>query len=341
MAISKIAPAGILIGTGIFHVLLALSFNLPIPLQPMKAIATIALSERWNFSKISGTGFSVGLILMILSFSDKINKSLEKIPGTVVKGIILALALKLFYNSFTMIETNLLLSILLIFISFILITKKIFPSSIFLLSFGIFYAIFFNGLNLSTLKYGLPPIIFNLFSFEDVFSGLIKAGFTQIILTLTNAVIATLSLSRLFFPNQEKLTSKKLLFNMGLINLTIPFIGGIPLCHGSGGLSSHYVFGARTGGSILMLGAIELGLGLFFSSSIKTIISFYPFFVIGVMLFFSSLQLVKSSFKQIEKNQVFILMLTTIFSLFFNFVIGLILGVLSHVLLKDVTIDRN
>ena len=67
------------------------------------------------------------------------------------------------------------------------------------------------------------------------------------------------------FPDRKDVTAKNLIKNMGAMNITIPFIGGMPLCHGAGGLSAQYLFGARTDSAILMEGILEICLGMFFS----------------------------------------------------------------------------
>jgi MFS superfamily sulfate permease-like transporter len=56
--------------------------------------------------------------------------------------------------------------------------------------------------------------------------------------------------------------------SQGLMNLLSAPFGGIPLCHGAGGMAGHVRFGAQTGGSLVMLGAIMMGLALFFSGSV-------------------------------------------------------------------------
>lgn len=60
------------------------------------------------------------------------------------------------------------------------------------------------------------------------------------------------------------------------MNLINPFFGGVPTCHGSGGMAGHYTFGGRTGGSIVIYGSIYLALGLFFSHGFQIAIELFP-----------------------------------------------------------------
>ena len=76
------------------------------------------------------------------------------------------------------------------------------------------------------------------------------------------------------------------------MNLVNPFFGGVPTCHGSGGMAGHYAFGARTGGSVILYGALFLGLGLFLSPGLEQIIQIFPRPILGVILCFEGLVLV-------------------------------------------------
>jgi SulP family sulfate permease len=67
-------------------------------------------------------------------------------------------------------------------------------------------------------------------------------------------------------------------------------IGGLPLCHGSGGLTAHYRLGARTGGAPLMLGGIFLALGLLGGQTSMQILNLIPFPVLGVLLAYVGIQ---------------------------------------------------
>jgi MFS superfamily sulfate permease-like transporter len=121
--------------------------------------------------------------------------------------------------------------------------------------------------------------------------------------------------------------------NMGVMNLLTPLIGGMPLCHGAGGLAAQYMFGARTGGAMLMEGLIEVSLGLFFSNSIQDIFTAFPGFITGVMLLMASLELGRVAFR-IEDMNVSIVLFTALLSAVFNIAIGFAAGLIIFYLVK-------
>jgi len=73
--------------------------------------------------------------------------------------------------------------------------------------------------------------------------------------------------------------------NMGLMNIILPFFGGFPLCHGSGGLAGQYYFGARTGGANIIEGIIEILIGIFLAAPIAGLLALFPKAIIGAMMF--------------------------------------------------------
>jgi SulP family sulfate permease len=80
------------------------------------------------------------------------------------------------------------------------------------------------------------------------------------------------------------------MFTMGTIAGMTALIGGMPLCHGCGGLTAHYRLGARTGGAPLMLGGIFLVLGFLGGQASIQIFSLIPFPILGVLLVYVGCQ---------------------------------------------------
>jgi MFS superfamily sulfate permease-like transporter len=109
-------------------------------------------------------------------------------------------------------------------------------------------------------------------------------------LTLGNAIIGTAEENNELFPDRPAKV-KTIAVDHGIMNIFSAAIGGVPLCHGAGGMAGHVRFGARTGGALVILGIIVLLLGLFFSDSVATIFKFFPPSILGVILFFTGLEL--------------------------------------------------
>jgi len=320
-------PAGLLFGIGLTNIFLALIYRIPLPVQPKKVVGSVALSQAWSVPQVLGAGFGLGLIWVVLSLSQRLSDLLMRVPKPVVRGIQLGLAMSLALTGAELMKPQLTLSLIFLGLGFLMLNNRYLPGSIFLVLFGFIYSVYTGSLDLSSVSLGISLPSLHFFSLDDILYGFIYAGFAQLFLTLTNAVIATVSLVHELFPDRMDVTPKNLIMNMGIMNITTPFIGGMPLCHGAGGLAAQYMFGARTGGAILMEGLLEVGLGLFFSDSIQALFTAFPEFITGVMLLMASVELGKIAFK-VEGMNTSVVLFTALISAVFNIAIGFCAGLL-------------
>ena len=113
-----------------------------------------------------------------------------------------------------------------------------------------------------------------------------------------------------YFPDR-KTTVKTISIDHGVMNLISTFMGGIPMCHGAGGMAGHIRFGAKTGGALVILGVIVLLTGLFLSDSVSLIFQVLPRSILGVILFFAGVELalvIKDV--KLKKENLFVLLVT-------------------------------
>jgi MFS superfamily sulfate permease-like transporter len=182
----------------------------------------------------------------------------------------------------------------------------------------------------ATLSLHIPKIHF--FTINDTLRGMLEVGFTQVFLTLSNAVIATrIAVNERF---SRKIKDGQLALNMGLMNLLAAFFGCIPLCHGAGGFMAQYFYGARTGGAMVMEGLIEIISAIFFSATVMWIFSNFPLAIIGAMLIPVSIELGKEILKLKKHIELIIALLVAITSYLTNLTIGFILGTTTYYILK-------
>jgi len=147
-------------------------------------------------------------------------------------------------------------------------------------------------------------------SWKDLLAGFVILGLPQTPLTLGNAIIGTVAENNAYFPDR-KVTAKTISIDHGIMNLISAFIGGIPMCHGAGGMAGHIRFGARTGGALVILGVMVLLIGLFLSDSVTLLLQIFPRPILGVILFFAGVELalVVKDIK-LQKQNLFVLLVT-------------------------------
>ena len=341
ISIVGLNPAGIFLTLGITNVILGLKFNLPLPVQPQKTIGAVAISKGWNPNMVISTGFGTGVVWFVLGFSKKINKIVSKVPIIAVRGIQLGLALILGWTGILFFGENLFLGIISILIILLLIKNKPIPSAI-ILTFGGILIMFITGtISITNLKFGLPSLSFQFPTWENFLLGMLYAGIAQLFLTLTNVMIATVVLIKELFPEKEGIDANTLAFNMGAMNLINPFLVGMPLCHGSGGLMAQYAFGARTGGSMIMEGIMELMLGLFFSETLLLLFKEFPMAILGAMLIYTALLLGKMAFKDFNIKSFPIILISAILCYLFNIAIGFLIGLILYFIFKKLIEETN
>jgi MFS superfamily sulfate permease-like transporter len=175
---------------------------------------------------------------------------------------------------------------------------------------------------------------------EQVWQTMLLAGFAQIPLTVTNATIATSSLIDVYWPGRN-VSVRKLSLNQGLMNIISPFFGGMPMCHGAGGLAGQYYFGARTGGANIMEGLMEIFTGLFLAGSIAGLLMLFPMAIIGAMMFMAGLELTKFTRDIRFGIELIPMAVTIIISVALNMALGYITGLAVAYTIRFLTIHRT
>ncbi len=136
----------------------------------------------------------------------------------------------------------------------------------------------------------LPEFALTRLGWEDVVTGVLVLGLPQAALTLGNAIIATVEENNTLFPHRPT-TVRTVAVDHGIMNLVGTALGGVPMCHGAGGMAGHVRFGARTGGALVILGSLLLFTGLFLADSVATLFKLFPPAMLGVILMFGGLEL--------------------------------------------------
>lgn len=102
--------------------------------------------------------------------------------------------------------------------------------------------------------------------------------------------MATENTAHLLYGAQaRRVTVRALSVSIGLMNLVSGMLISAPTCHGSGGITAHYKFGARTQKSNYVIGMVCLLLALFGESAVG-FLHLIPTAVLGVFLVYVGIQ---------------------------------------------------
>ncbi|HUR91152.1 MAG TPA: putative sulfate/molybdate transporter [Gemmatimonadaceae bacterium] len=288
--------ASVLVMYGLMQYMTAVRYGMPMAVQPLKAMAVLVITQQIAGPVLFGAGLAIGIVMLLLTATGALNWLARIVPKSVVRGLQLGLGLQLvilalgkYVGSEGRVGAG--LAMLALALAVALYGNRRFPAALPIIALGIVYAFTFN-LDASELVSGfgftLPMLVAP--SARDVWTGLIVLALPQIPLSLGNSLLATRQTAHDLFP-EKQVTIRQLGYTYSLMNLVNPWFGGIPTCHGSGGLMGHYTFGARTGGSIIIYGSLFLTMGLFFSDVFSRVVQVFPLPVLGVLLVFEGIAL--------------------------------------------------
>jgi len=324
-------PSGFLVMMGLANIVAGLVYRLPMPIEPMKALAIIAIAQHWTPSMVYASALGMGIVWLVLALSGAIVWIARVTPQAVVSGIQVTLGILLMVEALKLGETWWALAIVCVLIIVVLNKSRYAPAAIVLVALGIGIMVFKGEFaQVAPPELRLPS--FTTFTARQVWQTLLLAGFAQIPLTATNAVISTSSLVTTYWP-EEHVSVRKLSFSHGFMNLAAPWFGGMPMCHGAGGLAGQYFFGARTAGANIIEGTIEIALGLFFAGSIAAIFAAFPSSIIGAMMFMVGFELLKFVRLVSPGRDLVAAVVTVLASLAGNMALGYVAGVAVYWLL--------
>ncbi|MCD6519041.1 MAG: putative sulfate/molybdate transporter [Anaerolineae bacterium] len=326
IAVCGVDPTALFVMIGLTNLITGIVYRLPMPVEPKKVIAVTAIAQGWSASLVTASGLGLGLLWLLVVISGAVRKLAKMTPLFLIRGIQLALGVSLGVQAVRMIWPNPLLGLLAIGIILALRKNRYAPAALVIMVVGIVVMAWEGNLG-AHLEWGFSWPRFSLPRWSEVWQAMVLAGFAQVPLTLTNAVLATAAMIRELFP-EKPVSEERLLLNMGLMNVASSFFGGMPMCHGSGGLAGQYYFGARTGGANILEGLIEISLGVFLGRSLLAVLRAFPLPLVGGMMFMVGIQLVRPILK-LRRWPLALGVLTAAVSVYWNMGVGFLVGLLS------------
>lgn len=313
ITVNGLSATGVFFGVGLAYILTGLVYRLPLPVQPLKAVAAIAIAQGLSAGTVTAAGWWMGLLLLVFAVTDAARHLGRLFTRPIIRGIQLGLGLLLMRSGVLLaLRRELIpggaeqvvrlasrpvpLGWLLAAAALILLLYGVYrkgPISLIILTFGALVSLVWggaaDGLGQARLGLALPRIAPPLL--PDLWSALVLLVLPQVPLTLGNAVFATADTAQAYFGRDaRRVTSRALLTTMGISQVIAALVGGVPVCHGSGGLTAHYKLGARTGMAPVLIGSLCLVLALFVDGNILPILALVPYPVLGALLAFVGMQ---------------------------------------------------
>jgi len=363
--INGLNPLGLFLGVGLFYVFAGLYFRVTSPVEPMKVIGAYAIATGITAGQIQASSLWIFLFLLVIGGTGIITLIGRYIPKPVIRGVQLSTGVLLVSQGIKLIlgtskfqalrqaaepylnlqnvgpvPFGLLIGVLLGALTLLLLENKRLPAALVVVGAGLLSGLIWGtGEGLQEIRLGLflPDLLpYGLPSAGDFTFALLVLVLPQVPMTLGNAVMANADLSIQYFPQDgRRVTYRALCISMALANLLSFFLGGMPMCHGAGGLASRYRFGARTGGSNLMIGALFIALALFLGNHLMGVIYLLPMSALGILLIFAGAQLSLTLLDMQTRKELFVPILVVGITLASNLAAGFLAGIAIAYALKS------
>jgi SulP family sulfate permease len=358
-------PSGLFFAVGLSYVLAGIYYGIPVPIQPMKVIGAYAVAMGLSASQILASGILMGLLLLVLGGTGAITLIGKYTPKSVIRGVqfstgtlLLVQGIKFLMgtSSFQILQGaaepylrlqnlgpipfGMVIGISGLIVTLSFLNNKRLPAALLMVSGGLVIGIVFGtyeGFDHFKLGLHFPPILpYGMPVRVDLSFALLFLVLPQIPMTLGNAIIASADLSREYFGKDSKrVTHRALCISQALANFLSFMVGGMPLCHGAGGLAAQYRFGARTAGSNIMIGSLFLILVLFLGQHSLALIYLLPLSILGVLLIFAGAQLALTIIDLTGKKELFVALAVLGITLAANLAAGFIVGFFLAYALKS------
>lgn len=281
-------PAGVFITFGLAQIASGLLYGLPMPVQPLKAMAVVVIAGQATGGQLQLAGLMIGAFMLLLAFSGLLDRLQKLIPVIVVRGIQAGLGLALARTSLGLTGREGHWGWIAAGVAVVLLIwlrgHRQFPGALVVVGAGALWAAFAR-IEWAAVSHGFGLVLPQpaAIPWDQWLAALTLLVLPQVPLSLSNSIIATQRTVADLFPDQP-VTLKSIGRSYGLFNLLSPWLGGIPLCHGCGGLAGYYALGARTGGSVILYGSLYLMVGVFFNGAFQEVLRVFPAPVLGAVL---------------------------------------------------------
>jgi MFS superfamily sulfate permease-like transporter len=318
---------GLQIATGVLY-------GIPMPVQPLKAMAAIMLAQKLSGGTLAGGGLVIGVAMLLLAVTGLLDVLARVVPKEVVRGVQLGLGMTLAtlaLKDYVRADGTWGLVLALVSVIALLAFRRQnrLPAPLIVIGLGVAYALVFNlGHTSMAGAIGLRLPRLHAPTLHEMQQGALLLALPQIPLSLGNSVIATSQTTHDLFPARA-VSVRKIGITYGLMNLIAPWFGGVPACHGCGGLVGFHGFGARTGGAAVIYGSMYLLIGLLFAPGFARVVHVFPMPVLGVVLLFEAIALM-SLVRDVagERQQLWIALAVAaaVVGLPYGYVVGVVLG---------------
>jgi sulfate permease, SulP family len=288
-----LSATAVLLPAGLLYVAAGLVYRLPVPVQPLKAFGAIAIANGLGSDEIAAGALLMGAIFVVAARLGLLDLAARAFPRALVRGVQLTVGL-LFLDiawglvtappeafSAYALEAGWALPLGIAVLALAVALKR-FAVSLALVGAGAAIVVLLAGGEASLGPSGLALPSLDAAAFATALTVLVLP---QLPLSFANSCLATADAARVYFGERAlRVTPGRLASTFGSANLLAGALGGMPVCHGAGGMTAHYSFGARTGAAPLAVGAGIVTLAVAFGAGLAELLPAFPLPILAGLL---------------------------------------------------------
>ena len=300
--VNGLDAGAVLVCAGVLVIAAGTAFRIPFPVQPLKALTAIAVARELSPATINAAGIELGAILLLLTIGSSGAWLARWFTRPVIRALQFGVGILLAIGAFKLIAKPPAVFqgvpsrswLLVLAVGAFLGVWAVARAGKASVALGVLLAGIVATVAAARPDLAPPRLSFPSFAVPGV-AAFTSAFFLlvvpQIPLTFGNAIVAVNDLAHQEFGERGRRVSvPRVLMLGGIANVVSGLLGGMPMCHGSGGLTAHVRLGARTAGMNLMLGGTFLGLGLLFADQVPTIVGLLPVWILGGFLAYAGVR---------------------------------------------------
>ncbi|MBZ6494191.1 putative sulfate/molybdate transporter [Natrinema longum] len=294
-ATTSVSLPHVLLGFGVFQIVWGLYYGMPLSVEPMKALIGLAIVGTLSYAELAAAGILAGGVLLAVGHLGLVGRLQRVVGEPVIRGVQLAVALLLLEAAVDLSLGNPSVAVAgLVVVGLLALVGYCQASVLVVLGVGGIAAVVTAGIP----SPAVPQLTLFPAGMPSVTAAALEGTVAQLGMTVGNAAIATALLCGELYDRD--ISADELSRSMGVTCLAAVPLGGVPMCHGSGGLAGKYAFGARTGGANVLLGVGYLALALVAAGAV---LAAFPMAILGVLLVVVALELGRAAFAPVSDGR--------------------------------------
>jgi len=261
--------------------------------QPLKAFGAIAIAHGLGANEIAAGALLMGGIFVALSATGLLNQAAKIFPRPIIRGVQLSVGLLFCQLAWNLTAAPpaafgdhshhiwwLLAGGMSVVLASLLVPRGMVALVLGALTILTIVMVYQGPLTLGPAPMRLPEL-----SFQAFVTAFVLLVVPQLPLTFANSCLATSDAAQTYFGRAAaRVQPARLALTSGMANLLAGSISGMPVCHGAGGMTAHYGFGARTGGTPIILGVFLLLLAIVLGESLAGLLASFPLPILAGLL---------------------------------------------------------